>query len=428
MFAKLFEREDRKTGRKAAPLVSVTPSLVEIIRAFDGSPQSYAALYRELPPVRAVVDYLADAVASTSLKMYRRTPMGRPEERNHPMARLLRSPNPELTTRGLIAGTVRDIAVYGNAYWLKVEAAGGTRWLVPVPPWRVRPRGGDLLAPAKFDLWLGGPPVTRQRQDVVHFKFYDPEDRRIGSSKLQALRAILAEEIEAARHREGFWKNAARRDGVIERPFAENGVQIPAWSEDERKRFRESWQGRHSGSENAGVVPILEDGMHWVADSFSPKDSEFIAGREFILEATARVFNVPLAVLGLTKTATYASQREFHKALYQDTLPPWYELLQSEMELQLFPWFDEEPADTDLYVEFNVEAKLRGSFEEQAGILSTAIGRPWMTVKEGRDLSNLDDRGDPTDSELAVPTNNVSLGAPPELSAEERQRLAEVPQ
>jgi len=122
---------------------------------------------------------------------------------------------------------------------------------------------------------------------------------------------------------------------------------------------------------------------------------------------------VPVALLGLTDTATFASQKEFHKQLYQDTLPPWYELIQSEIELQLLPDFDK-ALDPDIYVEFNVEAKLRGSFEEQAALLTTAIGRPWMEVAEGRTRMNLPDRDDPTDHELAIPTNNVSLGPPAE--------------
>lgn len=401
---------------KSVPSVVASVRLVELLRAWNGAVGSYAQVYRQLPPVRTVVDFLADAVSTTPIKVHVRQDNGRPEVRGHPLARTLRHPNPELSTRGLLAGTVKDVGIYGNAYWEIVEdtSAPAGLWLVPQPPARVIPKGGDVMAAAVYEIWPVSidsvvPSSTPRRvgaRNMVHFRLYDPEDRRVGTSKIEAVRQILAEEIEASRQREAFWKNAARREGVIERP-----ADAPTWTDQERKLFREDWQARHSGPGGGGLAPVLEDGMSWNPDTFSPKESEFLEGRKFVLEAVARVYNVPLPLLSLTETATFASQKEFHRQLYQDTLPPWYELLQSEIELQLLPWFDTS-ADPDVYVEFAVESKLRGSFEEQAGVLKDAIGRPWMTVEEGRQLFNMPDRGDATDKELAVPVNNVVLGAP----------------
>jgi hypothetical protein len=149
----LFER----WRRKAAPTVTASPQLVEIIRMFDGTVGSYAQVYK-LAPVRTVVDFLADAVSSTTLKVYRRAPNGRPEAHDHPLAVQLRNPNPEMTQKRLISDVVHDLALYGNAYWWKLER-GSTRWIVPVPPHRVVPVGGTLLAAAAFDVYgLERPP------------------------------------------------------------------------------------------------------------------------------------------------------------------------------------------------------------------------------------------------------------------------------
>src|SRR5262245_52145715 len=94
--------------------VRVDPVLVELLRSWDGSTSSLDAVYQNLPPVRTVVDFLADAVSTTSLKVYRREEGGRPEVRDHPLAVLLRNPNPEMTTRDLLFGTVADLGVHGN--------------------------------------------------------------------------------------------------------------------------------------------------------------------------------------------------------------------------------------------------------------------------------------------------------------------------
>ena len=408
----------RKRETKAYGLATASPALLETMSLLDGSLASYGTLYRQLQPVRTVVDFIADAVATTPLKVYERQESGRPEVRDHPFAELLRSPNPELTPMRLMFGTVADLAVYGNAYWRKVET-GRSRYLVPLPPYRVTPKGGDLLSAAAYEFWTGGgtTPITLAREEVVHFRFYDPEDRRIGASKLQALKNILTEEIEASRYRRSFWRNHAQIEGVLEHP-----EQL---SDDAIGRLRTQFDNIHSGDANAGRTAILEDGMTWKPTGFSSKDAEFMLGRRFVLEATAHVYNMPLALLSLTDTATYASQREFRKQLYTEVLPPWYELIASEIELQVMPWFT---GVDDLYPEFVVEAKLRGDFIDQAKIVLEAVGRPYMTVHEGRDLFNMDDRGVASDDELAVPVGpNFALESQAEEASEDDEEEEATP-
>ena len=399
----------RKQQTKEYGLATASPTLVDALALFDGTLASYGMLYRKLQPVRTVVDFIADAVATTPLKVYLRTESGRPEVRSHPFAEILRSPNPELTQMRLIWGTVADLGVYGNAYWRKVEV-GSQRAIVPLPPYRVTPRGGDLLAPAVYDFWSpDGSAQTFLRDEIVHFRFYDPEDRRVGSSKLEALKNVLTEEIEASRYRRSFWRNHAQIEGVLLHPG-----QL---SDDAATRLRTQFDNIHSGSNNAGRTAILEEGMDWKQTGFSSKEAEFMQGRQFVLEATAHVYNLPLSLLSLTNTATYASQREFRKQLYTEVLPPWYETIQAEIELQLMPWFS---GTENLYPEFTVEAKLRGDFMDQADIVLRATGRPYMTVHEARDLFNMDARGVESDDELAVPVGpNFALESQAEDMAED---------
>jgi HK97 family phage portal protein len=380
-----------------------TPRLLEALQLFDGTLASYGNVYRQLTPVRTVVDFIGDSVATTPLKVYRRVPSGRPEARDHPLAVLLRSPNPDLTDRTLIWGTVADLCIYGNAYWRKL-VVGNQKTLVPLPPYRVTPRGGDLVTPSAYDFWqMGAGPLRFSRDEVVHFKLYDPEDRRIGSSKLEALRNILLEEIGASSFRRGFWRNHAELEVVLKHPGS--------LSETAATRLATDFDNRHRGAANASRTVVLEEDMGIETISVTPKDAEFIQGREFVLEATARVFNLPLSLLGLTETATFASQREFRKQLFTEVLPPYYELIQSEIELQLMPWFTD---TADLYVEFVVESKLRGDFIDQANLVFQAVGRPYMTVHEARDLFNMANRREDTDDELAIPVGpNLALESAP---------------
>jgi hypothetical protein len=92
-------------------------------------------------------------------------------------------------------------------------------------------------------------------------------------------------------------------------------------------------------------------------------------------------------------------------------LAPILSRVEADIEAQLLPEFDLIP---DLrrfhYVEFNLDSKLRGSFEEMAAIGSTAVGGPFITVNEFRARLNLPpvDGGD----EMFVPLNSIRAGGP----------------
>lgn len=86
--------------------------------------------------------------------------------------------------------------------------------------------------------------------------------------------------------------------------------------------------------------------------------------------------------------------------LYGDTLAPILKQIESKLNQVVVPLV---APGGDVYVEFNLQEKLRGSFEEQARVLQSAVGRPFMTVNEARSLQNLPniDNGD----ELYIPLN-----------------------
>jgi hypothetical protein len=116
-------------------------------------------------------------------------------------------------------------------------------------------------------------------------------------------------------------------------------------------------------------------------------------------------------MVGILDHATFSNVKEQHKQLYQDTLGPWLEWIQQELEKQLLP---EAGDPTGLYIEFNLADKLKGSFEEQAASLQALIGRPVMTANEGRARLNLPRMDDPTCDQLAAPLN---MSTPPHLPA-----------
>jgi HK97 family phage portal protein len=360
-----------------------------------GASRTYAAIWRSQPNVRTVTDFLSRNIAQLGLHVFKRIDdTDRVRLFDHDLARWMSRPNPATTRYRLIETLAQDLAVYFNAFWLKVRLVGDDIGLLRLPPAQVSVEGG--LLPSRYVYTrTDGRPIDFDPNDLVVFNGYDPEHSLKGISPLETLRRILAEEAASSDHRQSFWLNAARFEGVIERP-----VTAPKWTETQSASWRSQWQSAFAaGGSRAGAVAVLEDGMTFKPLSFSPKDAEFLGARKLAREECAAAYHIPLPMVGILEHATFSNIVEQHKNLYQDCLGPWLVMIEEEIERQLLP----ECADSDhVYVEFNIAEKLKGSFEEQAASLQSLVGRPVMTANEGRARLNLPRLDDPSADELAA--------------------------
>lgn len=379
------------------------------IRMYNKHSYAYATLYRQQPNVRTCVDFLARNIAQLGLHVFRRvSDTDRQRLTDHPLARLLAQPLPpimKMTRYRLIESLMGDMGIYFNAYWLKLAAEeGGPAALMRVPPSMVTVSGG--LVPSKYTIHLGAKRTVIAPEDIVHFRGYNPQNPVSGLSPLETLRRILAEEFSMGDYREDFWGNAARMSGIIKRPKAAGD-----WSEAARGRFKKEFEALYSGSGNGGRTAILEEDMDWEQLSFNAQESEYLGGRKLTREECARAYHIPLPMVGILEHATFSNIKEQHRNLYQDSLGPWLMMLKQDIELQLLSDF----ADSDgVYVEFNIEEKMKGSFDEQSSALQSSVGRPWMSPDEARARMNLPSMGG-TAAQLGTPLNILVSGdtAPP---------------
>lgn len=386
--------------------------------SYGGKSFSYAELYRTQPNVRLVCRFLGRNIAQLPLHGYRRRSVTDRERLvpPHPLAEVLRRPNPRTTRHRFVRALVEDVAVFDEAFTLKVRnEANGRLNLFRLPPQYLEPVGDSWLF---ADAWrVRGSEGDRvySADQVIHIHGHSLDDPRRGCSALEALRRTLAEETAAGEWREQFWQRSARMSGVIQRP-----ADAPRWSDTARARFEDDWMASMRGDGGrAGETPILEDGMTYSTAAFSPEEAEYLGARKLTREEVAAAYFIPPAFVGILENANFSNMAEQHISLYADTLGPWLDLLTEDLELQLLP----DLADSEeCYVEFGLEEKLRGSFEAQAAASSTAVGAPWVTRNEVRARNNLPpiDGGD----ELIVPLNVLEGGlasprdtAPPPESA-----------
>jgi HK97 family phage portal protein len=371
--------------------VNTEPLVNEPIRYLypDACFETYDKLYKTQPHVQTVVNFIAVNLGQVGVKVFRRVSQNdRVEVYSHPLAVLLRQPNAMTTRYRFIAEMVTDFCVDGHAYAVKVRPPGGGLELYRVAPSTIQEV--DALLPLGF-WWtptgLNGQRRFLEARDVFHLQ--QPR----GQSPLEALRKLLAEEAAATDYRSGFWRNAARLGGVIQRPAG-----APRWTPEQRGLFRKQWR-RYQGPAGAGKTVVLEDGMSYKEVSATAEQSQLVQSRRLSREEVAAAYHVPPAMVGIVEAQGYGSLREQHKALYQDTLGPYFAMLEGDIQLQLLSEFSD---DENIYVEFNIAEKMQGAFEETATGLAQSTGAAFMSVNEARARLNLPRLPDPIYDEPVV--------------------------
>ena len=365
---------------------TTAPLTVADLHILGKSPEQ---LWREQPHLRTVVTFVARNIAQLGLHTFERSEDGnRQRLRDDPVAKLLRQPNSEMTSYELVFALVADLALYDCAYWFVSESTDSpSGWTIKhIPPTWVQGTYG------KNAFYVDGYKVAIPSQNTVQnipagnmlvFHGWNPSDPRKGSSPVDALKAILSEQMHAQAYREQVWKRGGRVGAVMTRPAG-----APKWTAEDKTKFQKAWQAKYAGDNApaAGGVPILEDGMSLERLGFSAKEDEYVEGNKLALSTVAQVYHVNPTMIGLLDNANYSNVKEFRRALLGDTLGPTMAQIEDRINTFLVPRVTKA---AEAYVEFNVAEKLQGSFEEQAAARSTAVGRPWQTVNEVRAQDNL---------------------------------------
>ena len=359
-------------------------------------------LYASQANVQAVVSFLADSVSQLPLKVYIRDgESSRRRDRTSDAARTLWRPNANQTEYEFINALMIE-------YFLNGAAAV---WHLPDPDYesghqlRVIPRA--WITDSDFDTAYSissitvksvgnAPAVKIPATDFTFFKYYRPGQPGGFISPVSSLKQILSEQIQADRFRSRIWRSSGRFNAYISRP-----KDVAAWDEETRKKwiqaFREGWG---SGGSNEGKIPLLEDGMEIKPYQFNAKEAQYAETKQLSREDVAAAYHVNPSLIWHTNTQTFASAKDNARALYSDCLGPTLQMLQQRINTFLLPMLGAVP---NTYVEFDLTEKLKGSFEERAAILQSAVGGPYMTRNEARADSNLPpvDGGD----QLIVPLN-----------------------
>ncbi|WP_328700636.1 phage portal protein [Corynebacterium wankanglinii] len=403
IFSRLFGRLEDTAAIVANPddeYMFSAPIFTALARDVDKL--GAAELYAQQPHLRTVVTFIAEQIAAVSLHTFERVPDGGRErvrvgdetgdnslyaDRPGLVPQLMQKPNKHQLMQDLLRASILDYLLFDEFMWAIDEAPDKLPEIVRIPvSWIVGRKWEDPWTLKAIRIRDNRGYVREYSgEKLIHVHGYNPEYEEIGVSPVDSLKETLREQLQAASYRSELWRNGPRLGGVITRPPEKD---VGKWSPEGRRRFKASLAAQYSaGGSNAGGTMVLEDGMKFEPQHLNAKDEQLPEMTKLSLSTVAQVYHVNPTMVGLLDNANYSNVQAFRQSLYVDSLGPLIKQIEGTINSFVLPMLKVD--ETRYYVEFNLEEKLRGNFEEQAAMQTAAAGGPWMTINEVRAMRNL---------------------------------------
>lgn len=351
--------------------------------------------------VWAAVRLLANAVAMTPIKTYRRLPRGKEAVTDHPAYRLLHDrPNPEMTPFTFKQTLQAHAVVWGGAF-AEIEYSNSR---VPIALWPLLPhktraerRNGQKI----YITRVGGEDIPLAADRVMHIPglSYDGVmGYRLVSMARESLGLAKAVEEDAA----NFFGNGSRVSGVL---HTDKALGDKAYNQ-----IRESWERMHSGLSNSQRVAILEEGLKWQQIGISPEDAQNLESRKFSVSEVARWIGVPPHMIGDLERSTNNNIEEQGLEFLRYSLNSW--LVQWEQTAS-FDLFREEERQT-MFAEFVRLALLQGDSVKRGQFYREMFHVGAISPNEIRERENMNpfDGGD-------LHLLPLNMGTPGQLEGQE---------
>ncbi len=215
-------------------------------------------------------------------------------------------------------------------------------------------------------------------EDVIYQHYPHPEDLIDGMSPVQAQAYATDIDHYIEVYERGFFKQSARPDIVFE--STDDDMQ-----DEERGRFRDSWNKMHAGESRQHRAAILPKGMKAHVFSVSAKDFAFMELAQWSKDKLFGAYSTPEIVVGHHKNANRASSFIAHVSWNENCIEPRLKLWE-EIETRLAQEWDDR-----LYIEYDSPIPRDKEFSLKEA--TEKIGKGIWTPDEARIEDGLDPRG-----------------------------------
>lgn len=336
----------------------------------------------------SAVSLISDTISTLPVDSFIRQDGNRRPYRPRPT--WIDQPDVDITRQAHYGSVLVSLMIDGNAF-VRIfrDSQGEIVNLVCLDPKTVEVKRNGL---GRKMFVVTGEDKTLDTSEVMHiYDLLEPGSLR-GLSRVHRLSDALGVASALQQYAARFFGNGTSQSGVIEYP----GPLTP----EQAKNLRDGFDISHRGFRKAHRTGILSGGAIFKPTSVNNDHAQFLESRRFAVEEIARLFNIPLSMMGIPGTQSYASVEMNAIQFCSHTLRPYLEKLE---------WSYSKLLPVEAFLKFNIDGLLRGDFNSRISAYATGLQSGFMSINDVRRLEDLSPAvgGD----EYRVPLANVNLSA-----------------
>jgi hypothetical protein len=171
-------------------------------------------------------------------------------------------------------------------------------------------------------------------------------------------------------------------------------------TEEQISDIARNWNMSHTGPYRAGKLGVLTGGASFKPLTLNASDAQLLEVRRFGVEEIARLFRVPISLLGhpVAGAMSFASVEAQNLSFVQHSLRPLLERLEQALSALL--------PEPDGFIKFNLDALLRGTTLERYDAYTKGLNEGFLSLNDVRSVEDLAPLGESGD-QYRVPLQNI---------------------
>lgn len=353
----------------------------------------------EVPAVWCAVNFIAGTFASLPLQLFVRKDESRETASKDPLYAILHdAPNEEWTSFSWRKYSMVNTLIHGRALtFIERNKAGRVMNLWPLDPTKMTIK--RVAGKKSYDYVDGSRQITYSANEIIDVPFMLKADGLTHVDPISKLKGAVGLALALEQYAQKFFANG----GVP--PLALYGpVGSPAAASRASSDVTQAIKDANAERRNVLIMPT---GHELKPVGVDPQKSQMEAARRFQVIEIARIFDIPPVFLQDLTNGTFSNTEQQDLHFVKHTLRQWLKAWEDEMNLKLFA-----PRNRTKFVEFNLDALMRGDFETRMSGYGVAIQNGLNTPNEIRAMENWPAKGDEADK-LYIQGATVPLGTQP---------------
>lgn len=248
----------------------------------------------------------------------------------HPILSLIERPNVQQSKTTFIEEAISQLLLSGNCYIMTTRDVNDLpNELHLLRPDRVNVIPGRYTVPAGYEYTVSNHvrffPVDADTgaSDILHIKLFNPLNDWYGMSPVEVALRSIQQHNAIAQQNISFLQNGGRPSGAL--------MYKHSLDPQLRQDLKQDLKTLYEGGRNAGKVMLLEGDFEWKEMGLSPKDLDFIAGKELAAKEIALAFGVPPILISNMNSATFANYKEARYNFWEETILPLLNIFSNEL-------------------------------------------------------------------------------------------------